>query len=114
MTGNNNPVEVSLKNGVDLILGSLLLDIPEKDGKVKIGFMIPIRNLDKEMDEEASNSLLSVPQAKRQKSPTGDPIKKGQGSSKGKQVKEEMVVKDEDEVKDENVNSLRNRAKRKR
>ena len=122
VTGNNT-AEVSLKNGEDLTLGSLLLEIPEKDGKVKIGFMIPIRNLDKEMDEEASKSLLSVPQAKRQKSPTGDPIKKGRGNSKGKQVKEERAVKKEGAVKEEvevedkdinNVNSLRNGAKRKR
>ena len=95
----NAPIELALVQE-NAVLQFLLSDIPD-DGKAKIGLMFPIRNLDKEADEDDGSSL-SIPHPKRQKSPVGDVVRKGK-PKKGikKEVKNEVKEAVKMEAKNE-------------
>ena len=93
MVVGNAPIELALVQE-NAVLQFLLSDIPD-DGKAKIGLMFPIRNLEKEADEDDGSSL-SIPHPKRQKSPVGDVVGKGKPK---KSIKKEVKNEVKEEVK---------------
>jgi hypothetical protein len=100
-------VELEQENA---ILQCLLTDIPDKDRKVRIGLIFPIRNLEKEAEEkeeEEDRLTLSIPIAKRQKSLVGDVVKKEKAKKLiKKEVKKEVKRKVKEEIKEEIGNEV--------